>query len=148
MKPILTLLTALLLAPLAAPDAALNAADAPPPAKIAFNRDVRPILSDNCFYCHGNDPSHRKAKLRLDVREEALEKEAFVPGKPDESELIARILTTDEDELNPLHPQADGEAVAAGFKKQIPISCNACAHASAASRRGLLTLASTHAAQP
>jgi len=101
MKPILTLLTALLLAPLAAPDAALNAADAPPPAKIEFNRDVRPILSDNCFYCHGNDPSHRKAKLRLDVREEALEKEAFVPGKPDESELIARILTTDEDELMP-----------------------------------------------
>jgi len=71
------------------------------PAKIEFNRDVRPILSDNCFYCHGNDPSHRKAKLRLDVREDALKNEAFVPGNPGESALIKRIVTQDEDELMP-----------------------------------------------
>jgi hypothetical protein len=71
------------------------------PAKIEFNRDVRPILSDNCYHCHGNDPSHRKAKLRLDVREAALEKEAFVPGKPEQSQLIERILTDDADELMP-----------------------------------------------
>ena len=71
------------------------------PAKIEFNRDVRPILSDNCFSCHGNDAGHRKAKLRLDVREEALKKEAFVPGKPDQSALIERIFTTDEDDLMP-----------------------------------------------
>ncbi len=68
---------------------------------IRFNRDILPILSDNCFHCHGPDASHRKAKLRLDVREEALEREAFVPGRPEESELIARLFTTDEDEIMP-----------------------------------------------
>ena len=69
--------------------------------KIEFNRDVRPILSDNCFYCHGNDAGHRKAELRLDVREAAVKKDAFVPGEPDESDLIQRIFSTDEDELMP-----------------------------------------------
>ncbi len=81
--------------------ASVFAAERPLPAKIEFNRDVRPILSDNCFYCHGNDPSHRQAQLRLDVREDALQKEAFLPGKPDESALIQRILATDADELMP-----------------------------------------------
>jgi hypothetical protein len=70
-------------------------------ADLSFNRDVRPILSDNCFYCHGNDPNHRKGKMRLDVREEALQKEAFVPGKPGESDLVDRIYTTDADDLMP-----------------------------------------------
>jgi hypothetical protein len=79
----------------------LCAAEPPLPEKIEFNRDVRPILSDNCFYCHGNDPGHRKAKLRLDVRESALKKDAFVPGEPDESDLIERIFSTDEEELMP-----------------------------------------------
>lgn len=79
----------------------LCAAEPSLPEKIEFNRDVRPILSDNCFYCHGNDPGHRKAKLRLDVREAALKKDAFVPGEPDESDLIERIFSTDEDELMP-----------------------------------------------
>ena len=50
--------------------------------QIRFNRDIRPILSENCFACHGPDKNKRKAKLRLDVREVALEREAFVPGKP------------------------------------------------------------------
>lgn len=78
------------------------AAEAPVPAKIEFNRDVRPILSDNCFYCHGPDKNHRKAKLRLDIREEALAKEAFVPGKPDESETIKRVmLAADDEDLMP-----------------------------------------------
>ena len=78
------------------------AAEPPVPAKIEFNRDVRPILSDNCFYCHGPDKSHRKAKLRLDIREEALAKEAFVPGKAEESELVKRLfLAADDEDLMP-----------------------------------------------
>ena len=52
---------------------------------ISYNRDIRPILSDNCFFCHGPDAGKRKGKLRLDVREQALAREAFVPGKADES---------------------------------------------------------------
>jgi hypothetical protein len=69
--------------------------------KIEFNRDIRPILSDKCFYCHGPDKNHRKGKLRLDQREDALAKKAIIPGKPTESELIARIFSTDKDELMP-----------------------------------------------
>ncbi len=76
------------------------AADAQP-GKVRFNRDIRPLLSENCYYCHGPDPKHREAKLRLDIREDALAKEAFIPGKPEESELIKRIITTDEDDLMP-----------------------------------------------
>jgi hypothetical protein len=68
---------------------------------VLFNRDVRPILSDNCFYCHGPDANHRKGKLRLDIREEALRKEAFVPGAPDKSALIERIHTSDKDDVMP-----------------------------------------------
>ena len=79
----------------------LHAAELPVPAKIEFNRDVQPILSDNCFYCHGNDPKHREAKLRLDIREEAVKAEAFIPGKAAKSELVSRILTADEDDLMP-----------------------------------------------
>jgi hypothetical protein len=79
----------------------LNAAEPPVPAKIEFNRDVRPILSDNCFYCHGNDPKHREADLRLDLRDEAITAKAFIPGKASESELVSRILTDDEDDLMP-----------------------------------------------
>ena len=71
------------------------------PANVEFNRDIRPILSDNCFHCHGPDKSHRKAKLRLDVREDALEKEAFIPGKPAESELVKRLHSKDSDEVMP-----------------------------------------------
>lgn len=77
------------------------AAEPPVPDRILFNRDVRPILSDNCFACHGPDANHRKGKLRLDLREEALKSEAFVPGKPGESELVKRLETTNDDELMP-----------------------------------------------
>src|SRR3954447_6290175 len=68
---------------------------------VSFNRDVRPILSDNCFFCHGPDPKHRKADLRLDLRDEAVDSEAIVPGKPDESALIERIFSEDETERMP-----------------------------------------------
>ena len=71
------------------------------PEKIVFNRDVRPILSDNCFLCHGPDAGRRKGKLRLDLRDEALKKEAFVPGKPADSELVKRIETAKDDDLMP-----------------------------------------------
>ena len=70
-------------------------------APVSFNRDIRPILSDNCFFCHGPDASHRQADLRLDVREDAVAAGAIVPGKPAESTLVARINTTDVDELMP-----------------------------------------------
>ena len=70
-------------------------------AKVDFNEDVRPILSENCFYCHGPDGNKRKAKLRLDVREAALEKKAFVPGDEEASELIKRLASTDSDEVMP-----------------------------------------------
>jgi len=68
---------------------------------VEFNRDIRPILSDNCFYCHGNDASHRKAKLRLDIREEALKKKAFAPDNAEESELIKRLASLDPEEMMP-----------------------------------------------
>ncbi|MBS0265975.1 MAG: PSD1 domain-containing protein [Planctomycetes bacterium] len=66
-----------------------------------FNRDVRPILAEHCFPCHGPDSGRRQAGLRLDMRDSALEKHAIVPGKPDQSRLIERILTDDEDERMP-----------------------------------------------
>jgi len=73
----------------------------PAQAGVDFNRDVRPILSENCFYCHGQDPNHRKADLRLDVREDAIKGEAFVPGDPAKSMLIDRIHAQDPDDLMP-----------------------------------------------
>jgi hypothetical protein len=69
--------------------------------KIEYNRDIRPILSDNCFRCHGPDSASRKANLRLDKRENAIELEAIVPKKPAESELIARIETHERDQVMP-----------------------------------------------
>ena len=69
--------------------------------EVEYNRDIRPILSEHCFACHGPDKNQRKADLRLDLRESAIELEAIVPGKPDDSELIARIDSTDSDEVMP-----------------------------------------------
>src|SRR5687767_4356218 len=70
-----------------------------------FSRDVLPILSESCFSCHGPDEKHRKANLRLDVREEAMavndDVAAIVPGKPQMSEVIRRITSDDPDEVMP-----------------------------------------------
>jgi Protein of unknown function (DUF1553)/Protein of unknown function (DUF1549)/Planctomycete cytochrome C len=75
-------------------------------APVSFNRDIRPLMSNTCFHCHGPDASHRKAKLRLDLPDEALKPGKsgavpIVPGKPEESEIIKRIFSTDADELMP-----------------------------------------------
>ena len=70
--------------------------------KLQFNRDIRPILSDKCFHCHGFDPKKREADLRLDQRDAAIEAKAIIPGKADESEAIKRILATDDDHMPPL----------------------------------------------
>jgi len=66
-----------------------------------FNRDIRPILSENCFYCHGVDGNKREADLRLDLREDAIEGGAIVPGDLEESEMYYRIHSTEEDEIMP-----------------------------------------------
>ncbi len=73
---------------------------------ISFNRDIRPIFSDTCFRCHGPDRNARKADLRLDIREEATKKTKsgvipIVPGNPDESEIVRRVFSSDENEIMP-----------------------------------------------
>src|SRR5436190_19333404 len=74
--------------------------------KIEFNRDIRPVLSDNCFACHGPDKNKRKSGLRLDDPEQPFQPSksgdiAIVRGEPDKSELINRLFTEDTDELMP-----------------------------------------------
>jgi hypothetical protein len=77
-----------------------------PPPLIDFSRQIRPLLSENCFSCHGPDEGTRKAKLRLDLKDAAFKGgksgvPAIVPGKPEESELVKRLVTHDGDELMP-----------------------------------------------
>jgi hypothetical protein len=79
--------------------ASLMAASAAEPVR--YNRDIRPILSDKCFFCHGFDEKKREAGLRLDRREGALKKNAIVPGKPTQSELLKRVTTKDADDHMP-----------------------------------------------
>ncbi|MEP6663571.1 MAG: DUF1549 domain-containing protein, partial [Verrucomicrobiota bacterium] len=74
--------------------------------KIDFNRDIRPIFSENCYACHGPDHNKRKAGLRLDHQEEPFKvlesgKIAIVPGDLAKSELIRRVTTTDPDDRMP-----------------------------------------------
>ncbi|MEC5127282.1 PSD1 and planctomycete cytochrome C domain-containing protein [Verrucomicrobiales bacterium BCK34] len=69
--------------------------------KLSFNRDIRPILSDKCFHCHGPDKNTREADIRLDTREGALAEESIVPGDLKGSEVYWRINSDDEDELMP-----------------------------------------------
>lgn len=80
-------------------------AEAPQAAKISFNRDIRPILSDNCYYCHGTDPKNRKGGRRLDTFEGATADNdgvrALVPGDLAKSDLWQRIISEDEDDVMP-----------------------------------------------
>ena len=80
---------------------AVRAGDEP-----TFNRDIRPLLSDACFQCHGPDEAKRKAGLRLDVRAEAVAEQrsgefAIVPGKPEQSELLKRVAAHDDTVMPP-----------------------------------------------
>jgi hypothetical protein len=98
--------TAPLLATLLLASSPLTArAEDPLPAQVEFNRDIRPILSDTCFTCHGPDKAKRKADLRLDLEASAKARIedhfAIVPGKPAESELIRRITTRDDEDRMP-----------------------------------------------
>src|SRR5437870_9359826 len=84
---------------------ALSPAAANPP-RLEYNRDVRPILANNCFKCHGPDARERKANLRLDLRDEALKpnesgRRPIVPGKPTASALVARIFSTSRNRQMP-----------------------------------------------
>ncbi len=85
---------------------ALLAAPGSTSGGIEYNRDVRPILSENCFTCHGPDSAARKAGLRLDKFDEAIaprkdSSPAIVPGKPEASELVRRINASDPDDVMP-----------------------------------------------
>lgn len=64
--------------------------------KISFNRDIRPILSENCFFCHGQDAQKREADLRLDIESAAIDAGAIDPGDPEGSGLIDRVFSEDE----------------------------------------------------
>jgi mono/diheme cytochrome c family protein len=92
--------------------AILGASEARAADKVEYNRDIRPILMENCFACHGPDSAARKAKLRLDHRDAAIQAEAFVPGKPAESELVRRITANNLKERMP-PPQAHKTLTAA-----------------------------------
>ena len=84
---------------------------------IVFNRDIRPILTDTCFACHGPDSAARKGDYRLDRRDDAIGKKVIVPGKPEESEALRRILSTDPDEVMP--PPSTKKVLTAEQKKLI-----------------------------
>src|SRR3954454_1536434 len=69
--------------------------------KLQYNRDVRPILAENCFACHGPDSAARKADLRLDRRDDAVKAEAIVPGHPEKSALVERIFADEPSQRMP-----------------------------------------------
>ncbi|HLQ44503.1 MAG TPA: DUF1549 domain-containing protein, partial [Planctomycetaceae bacterium] len=82
---------------------------------ILYNRDIRPILTDTCFPCHGPDSAARKGDYRLDRRDDAIGKKVIVPGQPDESEMMRRILSSDPDEVMP--PPATKKKLTAAQKE-------------------------------
>ena len=91
------------------------------PESIRFGRDIRPLLSENCFHCHGPDEGNRKADLRLDHAEGATRDlggyRAVVPGDSEGSELIKRIFTHDSDDLIP--PTESGKSLSPEDKQLI-----------------------------
>lgn len=70
-------------------------------SRLTYNRDIRPILVEKCFACHGPDSAARKADLRLDQRDQAIARGAITPGEPERSELLRRILSQDPEEHMP-----------------------------------------------
>src|SRR3954454_16876949 len=75
-------------------------------AQVRFNRDIRPIMAETCFRCHGPDKSSRMAGMRLDVREEALKPTRsgavpIVPGDPEKSAIVQRVLRADAGVMPP-----------------------------------------------
>lgn len=86
--------------------------------RVSFNRDIRPIMSDTCFHCHGNDAGTREAGLRLDIREAALAETdggvvPIVPGDPDSSAIIQRIFDADD----PMPPESAHKPLSAHQKE-------------------------------
>jgi hypothetical protein len=109
-------LAALLLAiapfPLGAWGQGARGDDSKPSRPVDYLREVRPLLAKNCFPCHGTDEAQRARGLRLDLRDEAVKElksgaVAIVPGSPDESDLIARLI--EEDESLRMPPRKTGE---------------------------------------
>jgi len=76
-------------------------APAPQVSRLSFNRDIRPLLVENCFSCHGADSAARKADLRLDQRDAAIEHGAITPGDPDSAAILDRIYDDDPAEVMP-----------------------------------------------
>jgi len=105
MKRLLPIVLVALATPLAAAE-----------TKVDFNYEIRPIISTKCFHCHGPDEKSQKAKLRLDVREDALKEHesgrTIVPGDPEASEFVKRITSTDPDEVMP--PPKEKHTLSAG----------------------------------
>jgi mono/diheme cytochrome c family protein len=87
--------------PAAAPVGKTRTGSAPAAQKPLYNRDIRPILAENCFACHGPDKAARKGDLRLDLRDEAIKSAAFVPGKPEQSSLVERIYSDNPGQMMP-----------------------------------------------
>src|SRR5437667_4420847 len=85
--------------------AVLSASGASSSGQIDYGRDILPILSDNCYHCHGPDEKARKAKLRLDTKEGAFRSKdgvtVIVAGDSKKSELVRRISSTDQDDIMP-----------------------------------------------
>src|SRR5438067_11404256 len=107
MRPLpFALCCALLLSP-----AALHADESRPGGKVEFNRDIRPILSDTCYTCHGPAKSTRKAGLRLDTQDGLFADEVVVPGQLGKSKLWERVSSPDPKQVMP--PSSKGRPLTA-----------------------------------